>query len=78
MMPINSSAIAIAERYAREFFNLGLPITSESLKSAFRAECKRLHTDTSGNASTKDAFIKMKMPTTSWSNSKVTLQCMEF
>jgi DnaJ-class molecular chaperone len=57
---INTSSIAIAERYAREHFGLSLPITSDELKSAFRRMAKELHTDTSGDNGTKDKFIAMK------------------
>lgn len=57
---MNASSIAIAERYAREYFGLSLPITSDELKSAFRRMAKELHTDTSGDQKTKDKFIAMK------------------
>jgi DnaJ-class molecular chaperone len=57
---MNASSIAIAERHAREHFNLSLPITSDELKSAFRRRAKELHTDTSGDNGTKDKFIAMK------------------
>lgn len=60
MTPINVSSVAIAERYAHEHFELTLPITSDELKSAFRRKAKELHTDTSGDQSTKDKFIAMK------------------
>jgi molecular chaperone DnaJ len=56
----NASSIAIAERYAREYFGLSLPLTSDELKSAFRRMAKELHTDTSGDQKTKDKFIAMK------------------
>lgn len=57
---MNASSIAIAERYAREHFNLSLPLTSDELKSAFRRRAKELHTDTSGDQNTKDKFVVMK------------------
>lgn len=56
----NSSSVAIAERYAREYFDLSLPLTSDELKSAFRRRAKELHTDTSGDQNSKDKFIAMK------------------
>lgn len=60
MTPINSSTVAIAERYAKEHFDLSLPIKVEELKSAFRTAAKKFHTDTSGSAGTKEKFIAMK------------------
>lgn len=60
MTPINASTVAIAERYAREYFDLSLPLKADELKSAFRAAAKRLHTDTSGDERTKNKFIEMK------------------
>jgi DnaJ-class molecular chaperone len=60
MTSINPSAVALAENHAREFFGLALPLTMESLKSAFRAAAKLLHTDTSGDENTKEKFIAMK------------------
>ncbi len=57
---MNASSVAIAERYAREYFGLSLPLTSDELKSAFRKMAKELHTDTSGDHGTKDKFIAMK------------------
>lgn len=60
MTPINASTVAIAERYAKEHFDLSLPLKADELKSAFRAAAKRLHTDTSGDERTKNKFIEMK------------------
>lgn len=44
---------------AEKYFNLKLPCTLMDLKTAFRIEAKKLHTDTSGK-DTKDAFIEVK------------------
>ena len=60
MSTVNQSSVALAERYAREHFNLSLPFTSDELKTAFRRKAKELHTDTSGDESTKEKFIAMK------------------
>jgi len=46
-------------KLAKKFFGLSLPTTVDKLKSAFRNQCKILHTDTSGK-DTKTAFIEMK------------------
>lgn len=59
-MDHNKSIVDIAERYAKDFFGLTLPIRAADLKSAFKAAAKKFHTDTSGSDCTKEQFIKMK------------------
>jgi DnaJ-class molecular chaperone len=56
----NPSTVALAEKYAREHFGLSLPLSPETLKGAFRKRAKELHTDTSRDQDTRDAFIAMK------------------
>lgn len=48
------------EQLARQHFGVKLPVARETLKTLYRAAARRLHTDTSGSAATKDAFVAMQ------------------
>jgi len=54
-MAIREDVVFLAERV----FSLQPPFSRDELKTAFRREAKKLHTDTSGK-DTKEDFIKMK------------------
>lgn len=54
-MAIKTDVLDLAERV----FSLKLPFTREELKTAFKREAKKLHTDISGG-DTKEDFIRMK------------------
>lgn len=56
MTSTNVSSVVLAEKYAREHFDLTLPMTAQELKNAFRKASKELHPDKGGDPRKFDAM----------------------